>query len=173
MYHLAATSDQSNIVNRERSEHSELQGWSYAVLVRFMGGSYHHIGGSVGSHLPEIQQHAQSWTSVHVCGRPWAPVSKHIMSRYGVLPWLWPPSKAWLVDPMIGLSRHVKDLTSPHSHVMQQHPQVGGSGGLRTHRIRVVGGGLYQGCIAPIFMLPCCPMLHGSSVGGGVLHGIA
>ena len=97
-----------------------------------MGGSHHHIGGSVGSHLPEIQQHAQSWTSVHVCGRPWAPVSKHIMSRYGVLPWLWPPSKAWLVDPMIGLSRPVKDLTSPHPHVMQQHPQVGGSGGLRT-----------------------------------------
>ena len=97
-----------------------------------MGGSHHYIGGSVGSHLPEIQQHAQSWTSVHVCGRPWAPVSMHIMSRYGVLPWLWPPSKAWLVDPMIGLSRHVKDLTSPHPHVMQQHPQVGGSGGLRT-----------------------------------------
>ena len=119
-----------------------------------MGGSHHHIGGSVGSHLPEIQQHAQSWTSVHVCGRPWAPVSKHIMSRYGVLPWLWPPSKAWLVDPMIGLSRHVKDLTSPHPHVMQQHPQVGGSGGLRTHRIRAVGGGLWEVCIAPISMLP-------------------
>ena len=119
-----------------------LQGWSYAVLVHPMGGSHHHIGGSVGSHLSEIQQHAQSWTSVHVCGRPWAPVSKHIMSRYGVLPRLWPPSKAWLVDPMIGLSRNVKDLTSPHPHVMQQHPQVDGSGGLRTHRIRAVGGGL-------------------------------
>ena len=109
-----------------------------------MGGSHHHIGGSVDSHLPEIQQHAQSWTSTHVCGRPWAPVSEHIMSRYGVLPWLWPPSEAWLVDPMIGLSRHVKDLTSPHPHVMQQHPQVGGSGGLRTHRIRAVCGGLWE-----------------------------
>ena len=99
-------------IHSKLSAHSKLQGWSYAVLVHPMGGSHHHIGGSVGSHLPEIQQHAQSWTSVHVCGRPWAPVSKHIMSRYGVLPWLWPPSKAWLVDPMVGLSRHVKDLTT-------------------------------------------------------------
>ena len=97
-----------------------------------MGGSHHHIGGLVGSHLPEIQQHAQSWRSGHVCGRPWAPVSKHVMSRYGVLPWLWPPSKAWLVDLMIGLSRHVKDLTSPYPHVMKQHPEVGGSSGLPT-----------------------------------------
>ena len=55
---------------------------------------------------------------------------------------------------MIRLSRHVKDLTSPHPHVMKQHPQVGGSGGLRTHRIRAVGGGLWEVCIAPIFMLP-------------------
>ena len=87
--------------------------------------------------------------------RPWAPVSEHIMSTYGVLHWLWSPSKAWLVDPMIGLSRHVMDLTSPHPHVMQQHPQVGGSGGLWTHRgIRAVGGGLWEVCIAPIFMLP-------------------
>ena len=37
--------------------HSKLQGWSYATLVHPMGGSHHHIGGSVGSHLPEIQQH--------------------------------------------------------------------------------------------------------------------
>ena len=105
------TSAQLKIANPQHSAHSKLQGWSYAVLVHPMGGSHHHIGGSVGSHLPEIQQHAQSWRSVHVCGRPWAPVSKHIMSRYGVLPWLWPPSKAWLVELMIGLSRHVKDLT--------------------------------------------------------------
>ena len=151
---LLTTSGELKIVNLSHHSHSKLQGWSYAVLVHPMGGSHHHIGGSVGSHLPEIQQHAQSWTSVHVCGRPWAPVSKHIMSRYGVLPWLWPPSKAWLVDPMIGLSRHVKDLTSPHPHVMQQHPQVGGSGGLRTHRIRAVGGGLWEVYIAPISMLP-------------------
>ena len=126
------TSVPRNIANPQHSAHSKLQGWSYAVLVHPMGGSHHHIGGSVGSHLPEIQQHAQSWTSVHVCGRPWAPVSEHIMSRYGVLPWLWPPSKAWLVDPMIGLSRHVKDLTSPHPHVMQKHPQVDSSSGLPT-----------------------------------------
>ena len=133
---------------------------SYAVLVHPMGGSHHHIGGSVGSHLPEIRLRYRSMLKV---GGPctsagahgaWAPVSKHIMSRYGVLPWLWPPSKAWLVDPMIGLSRHVLDLTSPYPHVMQQHPQVGGSGGLQTHRIRAVGGGLWEVCIAPISMLP-------------------
>ena len=139
---INTTSVQLKITNRPHSSHSKLQGWSYAVLVHPMGGSHHHIGGSVGSHLPEIQQHAQSWTSVHICGRPWALVSKHIMSRYGVLPWLWPPSKAWLVDPMIGISRHVKDLTSPQPHVMQQHLQVGGPGGLRTPRIGAVGGGL-------------------------------
>ena len=27
---------------------------------------------------------------------------------------------------------HVKDLTSPHPHVMKQHPEVGGSSGLPT-----------------------------------------
>ena len=171
---MCTTSVQLKITNPQHSAHSKLQGWSYAVLVHPMGGSHHHIGGSVGSHLPEIQQHAQSWTSAHVCGRPWAPVSEHIMSSYGVLPWLWPPSKAWLVDPMIGLSRHVKDLTSPHPHVMQQHPQVGGSGGLRTRTgsgLCVVGCGRF--ILHPYPCFPCCPMLHGSSVGGGVLHGIA
>ena len=129
----------------------------YVVLVHPMGGSHHHIGGSVGSHLPEIQQHAQSWRSGHVCGRPWAPVSKHIMSRYGVLPWLWPPSKAWLVDPMIGLSRHVKDLTSPHPHVMQQHPQVGGSGGL-PGTVDAVD----PGCGWWVVRSLCCPHTHAS-----------
>ena len=44
------------IDNPPHSAHSKLQGWSYAVLVHPMGGSHHHIGGSVGSHLPEIQQ---------------------------------------------------------------------------------------------------------------------
>ena len=163
MVNVCTTSVQLNISNREHSAHSKLQGWSYAVLVHPMGGSHHHIGGSVGSHLPEIQQHAQSFTSVHVCGRPWAPVSKHIMSRYGVLPWLWPPSKAWLVDPTIVLSRRVMDLTSPHPHVMQQHPQVDGSGGLRTQSrsgLWVVLVGCVMVCIVSILMLP--PLSHAS-----------
>jgi hypothetical protein len=51
------TSEQLKIANPQHSAHSKLQGWSYAVLVHPMGGSHHHIGGSVGSHLPEIQQH--------------------------------------------------------------------------------------------------------------------
>ena len=84
-----------------------------------MGGSHHHIGGLVGSYLPEIQQHAQSWRSGHVCGRPWAPVSKHINhEQVWSVPLVLAIIKGmWLVDPMIGLSRHVKDLTSPHPHV--------------------------------------------------------
>ena len=163
------------IVNLSHHSHSKLQGWSYAVLVHPMGGSHHHIGGSVGSHLPEIQQHAaQSWTSVHVCGRPWAPVSKHIMSRYGVLPWLWPPSKAWLVDPMICLSRHVKDLT-PVPILMSCSSTLKLVALVACGR---TGSGLWVvGCGRSVFhpcsCFPCCPMLHGSSVGGGVLHGIA
>ena len=36
------------------------------------------------------------------------------MSRHGVLPWLWPPPKSWLVNLIAGLSRHVKDMTRPH-----------------------------------------------------------
>lgn len=35
-----------------------------------MGGLQRHIGGSVDSHLPEIQQHAQSWRSARVRGHP-------------------------------------------------------------------------------------------------------
>ena len=112
-------------------------------------------------------------------GALWAPVSKHIMSRYGVLPWLWPPSKAWLVDPMIGISRHVKDLTSPQPHVMQQHLQVGGPGGLRTPRIQTsdlprcchtqnradCAGGSSLKCLGPapsgsnFFLVPTSPEL--------------
>ena len=65
------TSGHSDIANLSHHSHSKLQGWSYAVLVHSMGGSHHHIGASVGSHLPEIQQHGQSWRFVHVCGRPW------------------------------------------------------------------------------------------------------
>ncbi len=119
-----------------------------------MGGSHHHK-------VVQLEAIFLRYSSMLKVGRPCTsagargvPVSKHIMGRYGVLPWLWPPSKAWLVDPMIGLSRHVLDLTSPYPHVMQQHPQVGGSVGLRTHRIRAVGGGLCEVCIAPIPMLP-------------------
>ena len=124
------------------------------MLVHPMGGSHHHIGGSVGSHLPEIQQHDQSWRSRHVCGHPRALVSKHIMSRYGVLPWLWPPSKAWLVDPMIGLSRHVKDLTSPHPHVLKLVALVAGGRTATGSGLCVVADGLCEVCIAPISMLP-------------------
>ena len=178
LYHLAATSDQSNIVNRERSEHSELQGWSYAVLVRFMGGSYHHIGGSVGSHLPEIQQHAQSWRSGHVCGRP-RPAGTGEQAYHEQV---WSVTLALAtIKGMVGRPNNraiqtcegLDQSLGPHPHVIQQHPQVGGSGGLRTQRIRLWVVGCERSVLRPYPCFPCCSMLHESSMGGGVLHGIA
>ena len=110
---------------------------------------------SLGNHVDHLFEHL--WlTTPHARLRAsvWAPVSKHIMSRYGVLPWLWPPSKAWLVDPMIGLSRHVKDLTSPHPHVLKLVALVAGGRTATGSGLCVVADGLCEVCIAPISMLP-------------------
>ena len=43
----------------------KVYGWSYAGLLHPMNGLHRHIGGSVGSHLPMKQQHAESWRSGH------------------------------------------------------------------------------------------------------------
>ena len=145
---------------------------SYAGLVHPMGGLHRHIEGSVGSHLPLMQHHAQSWRSGHVGGQPWAPVSKHLSHEQ-----VWCVTLALAtINGMLDIPhdrRHVKDLTSPHRHVMQQHPKNGGSV-VASGRSHDLGGG-WCVCIVSRLMacFPCCPMLHGSSMGGKVLHGIA
>ena len=113
-----------------------------------MCGLHRYIGGSVGSNLPvEIQLHAQSWRSAHeACPRAPAGTDQEASHEQ-----VWSVTlalvtiRACLIDLMTGLSWHVKDLTSPHPHVVQHHPQVGGSDGLRTQSegpILAVGGGL-------------------------------
>ena len=71
------------------------------------------------------------------------------------------------------IHKHGKDLTSP---ILMSCSSTLKLVALVACRRPEWGFGLV-GCeryvMRPYPCFPCCPMLHGSSVGGGVLHGIA
>ena len=100
-------------------------------------------------HLPMMQQHAESWRSGH---RRQPAVGTGEQASHEQV---WSVTLALAtIKGMVDrpndrcLSRYLKNLTRPHPHVMQQHPQVGGSGRLRTRSrsgLWVVGcDGLYS-----------------------------
>ena len=89
------------------------------------------------------------------------------MSRHGVLPWLWPPPKSWLVNLIAGLSRHVKDMTRPHI-------LMACSSTLKLVALMACGrtgsGRRVVGCERSVSRTyPWFPMRHGNSVGSGAL----